>query len=78
MTTFKEGETLVLIKPDGIKRRLAGEIVHWIERRGLKVIALKMLHATCDQIDDYYPKNPETVRARRTHAHKRAEEDIMF
>ena len=36
--------TLVLIKPDAIQRGLAGEIIHRLEARGLKIVAIKMLH----------------------------------
>jgi len=36
--------SLVLIKPDAIQRGLAGTIISRLERRGLKIIALKMLH----------------------------------
>jgi nucleoside-diphosphate kinase len=35
--------TLVIIKPDAIQRRLAGEIIHRFERRGLRIIAMKMV-----------------------------------
>jgi nucleoside-diphosphate kinase len=35
--------TLVIIKPDGVKRGLVGEIVSRLENRGLQLIALKML-----------------------------------
>ena len=43
--------TVVLVKPDGVKRGLIGEIIGRIEKRGLKVIALKMLRASKEQID---------------------------
>lgn len=36
--------SLVLIKPDAIQRGLAGEIATRLERRGLKIVAMKMLH----------------------------------
>jgi nucleoside-diphosphate kinase len=36
--------SLVLIKPDAIQRGLAGEIISRLERKGLKIIAMKMLH----------------------------------
>ena len=36
--------SLVLIKPDAMQRRLAGEIISRLEKEGLKVVALKMLH----------------------------------
>jgi nucleoside-diphosphate kinase len=35
--------TLVIIKPDAIQRRLAGEIVQRFERRGLRIIGMKMI-----------------------------------
>ncbi|MBM4443758.1 MAG: nucleoside-diphosphate kinase [Chloroflexi bacterium] len=35
--------TLVLVKPDGVRRGLIGEIVSRIERKGLKIAALRML-----------------------------------
>ena len=34
--------TLLLIKPDGVERRLVGEIISRIERKGLTVAALEM------------------------------------
>ena len=36
--------SLVLIKPDAIQRGLAGEIISRLEKKGLKIIAMKMLH----------------------------------
>jgi nucleoside-diphosphate kinase len=35
--------SLILIKPDGIQRGLVGEILHRFERKGLKVIGIKMM-----------------------------------
>lgn len=36
-------KTLILVKPDGVQRCLAGEILTRLEKRGLKIVALKML-----------------------------------
>ena len=36
--------TLVLVKPDGVQRGLTGEIIARIERKGLRIAALKMVH----------------------------------
>jgi len=36
--------SLVLIKPDAMQRRLAGTIISRLEERGLKLVALRMLH----------------------------------
>jgi len=37
-------KSLVLIKPDAIQRGLAGEIISRLEKKGLKIVAVKMLH----------------------------------
>lgn len=47
-------KTLVLIKPDGVKRNLIGEIIKRFEERGLKVLGLEMLTATEDLLRDHY------------------------
>ncbi|MEK7560431.1 MAG: nucleoside-diphosphate kinase [Patescibacteria group bacterium] len=62
MSHPNEEKTLVLIKPDGVKRGLVGEIIRRIEQRGLKIIALKMILASREHIDEHYPKNPEWIR----------------
>ena len=35
--------TLVLIKPDGVQRGLMGEVISRLERRGLKLAAMKLM-----------------------------------
>jgi len=57
----KEEKTMVLIKPDGVKRGLIGEIISRFERRGLKIISLEMIWASKKQIDGHYPKEPKWV-----------------
>lgn len=51
----KQERTLVLVKPDGVKRGLVGETIKRLEQRGLKVIALKMILPTEKQAYDHYP-----------------------
>lgn len=53
--------TFVMIKPDGVMRGLIGDVVKRIEQRGLKIVAMKMVWTTPEQIDAFYPKNPEWV-----------------
>jgi nucleoside-diphosphate kinase len=36
--------TLILVKPDGVQRGLIGAIISRFERRGLKLVGLKLLH----------------------------------
>jgi len=46
-----------MVKPDGVKRGLIGEIIVRLERCGLKVVACQMVQPTEDQIDNHYPKD---------------------
>ena len=41
----KKEQTLILIKPDGLKRGLAGEVLKRFESRGLKIVGMKMMKA---------------------------------
>lgn len=61
MPSLKEEKTAVIIKPDGVKRGLVGEIIGRIEQRGLKIIALKMIWATKEEMDTHYPKDKEWI-----------------
>lgn len=38
--------TLVLLKPDAVKRGIAGELIHRFERTGLKIVGIKLTQAT--------------------------------
>ncbi len=46
--------TLVLVKPDGVQRGLVGEILGRLERKGLKVIGLRMLGVPRDMAERHY------------------------
>lgn len=46
--------TLIILKPDAINRALVGEVIHRFERKGLKIIALKMIHLTDKILEDHY------------------------
>lgn len=56
MTHPKEEQTLVLLKPDALQRNLLGEIIHRFERKGLKIIGLKMLHMDEVLMKEHYGK----------------------
>lgn len=51
--------TFVMIKPDGVMRGLIGDILHRIEKAGLKVVALRMMQADEDKIRRHYPMSDE-------------------
>lgn len=46
--------TLILIKPDGVRRRLIGEIIGRIERRNLRIAAMKMLTPSRELAEQHY------------------------
>ena len=57
----KEERTYVMIKPDGVKKGLIGEIIKRFEQRDLKIVALEMFQPTHDQIDNHYSKDSAWV-----------------
>jgi nucleoside-diphosphate kinase len=57
MQHIKEEKTFVLIKPDGVRKGLIGEVIKRFEQRDLKIVALEMFEPTLQMIDDHYPKD---------------------
>lgn len=55
-------KTLVLVKPDGVKRGLCGEIISRFERAGLKLVAMKLVWVDENHIDNHYPKDEAWTR----------------
>jgi len=51
--------TLSIIKPDGVKRGLIGEVVRMLEQNNLDIIAMKMLHMTKKQAEGFYAVHRE-------------------
>src|SRR4030042_1481540 len=51
--------TLSMIKPDGVKRGLIGEVISRFEKKGLKIKAMKMLHLTLEQARAFYAVHQE-------------------
>ncbi|MFG1449077.1 MAG: nucleoside-diphosphate kinase [Thermoplasmataceae archaeon] len=47
-------KTLVLLKPDAVKRRLSGEIFSRFEKKGLKIVGLKLMRLTKSQAEKHY------------------------
>ena len=46
--------TLSIIKPDGVKKGLIGEVVKRFEKAGLKVVAMKMIRMTKKAAEGFY------------------------
>lgn len=51
--------TFCMIKPDGVMRGLVGEIIHRLEKAGLKVVAMRMMRPTEQQVRAHYPVSDE-------------------
>ena len=50
-------QTLVLVKPDGVKRALTGEIIRRFEQRGLKIVGMKMVQIDPDFSKKHYAEH---------------------
>jgi nucleoside-diphosphate kinase len=49
--------TLVLVKPDGVARGLAGEVIRRVEAKGYRIAALDLRHATPDLLAEHYAEH---------------------
>ena len=46
--------TLVIVKPDGVQRGLVGEIVQRFEKRGFRIVGMKMVQVSRDLAEQHY------------------------
>jgi nucleoside-diphosphate kinase len=49
--------TLVLVKPDGVRRGLTGEVVRRIEAKGYRLVALELRDATPELLAEHYAEH---------------------
>lgn len=49
--------TLIIVKPDGVQRGLIGEIVGRLEKRGLKIVGMKLMQVTEDLAKTHYAEH---------------------
>ena len=52
-------QTLIVLKPDAVERNLIGEIISRFEKKGFKVVKLKMLKFTKDMAEEFYSAHKE-------------------
>ena len=57
MNSQKIERTLILVKPDGVARSLVGEVVSRVERKGYKVVGLKMMTPTQEILAKHYAEH---------------------
>lgn len=53
--------SLVLMKPDAVKRGIVGEILQRFERMGLKIVGMKMLHPEKSFVEKHYSTSDENL-----------------
>jgi len=51
--------TLSIVKPDGVKKNIVGEVISRFEKAGLKVVALKMTELSQEQAEGFYEVHKE-------------------
>ncbi|ADC64789.1 Nucleoside-diphosphate kinase [Ferroglobus placidus DSM 10642] len=51
--------TFVMVKPDGVKRGLIGEVIKRIEQKGLKIVAMKMMEVSKELAEKHYAEHKE-------------------
>lgn len=56
---IKFERTFCMVKPDGVMRGAIGDVIHRFEKVGLKIVALKMLTPTKEQVRKHYPMSDD-------------------
>ena len=56
-STSSSQRSLILVKPDGVRRGLVGEVIARVERKGYLVIALRMLTADKSMLEAHYAEH---------------------
>ena len=46
--------TFIMLKPDAVQRGLVGEIIKRFEQKGFKLVAMKMMHASVEHLEEHY------------------------
>jgi nucleoside-diphosphate kinase len=55
----EDSRTLILIKPDAFERGLTGEVLDRFQRKGLRITALRLVHADEDTANRHYAEHVE-------------------
>ena len=51
---MKKEQTLVIIKPDAVQRGLIGEIINRFEKKGIKIVAMKLVSVSRELAEKHY------------------------
>ena len=64
--------TLVIFKPDVVQRQITGELISRFERKGFKIVGMKMLTPTREQVGAHYEDDEEYLKGMGEKARKGA------
>jgi len=56
-TDMPRERTFLMVKPDGVQRANIGEIITRFERRGFKLVAIKMVRPSVEQLERHYAEH---------------------
>ncbi len=79
MDSRNKEKTLLIFKPDVVQRQIVGELISRFERKGFKIVAMKMLTPSKEQVGKHYTDDPKYLEETGNKAKKGAEmrgEDI--
>jgi nucleoside-diphosphate kinase len=51
--------TLIIVKPDAVRKRVAGQIIARFEAAGLRILGLRMVHLTAGEAEGFYAVHRE-------------------
>lgn len=57
MADRRTQRTFIMTKPDGVQRKLAGDIISRFETRGFKLVGLKLMHASPELLRQHYAEH---------------------
>jgi nucleoside-diphosphate kinase len=57
MTSTKVERTLILVKPDGVRRGLVGQVISRIESKGYQITDLKLMNPTRALLEEHYAEH---------------------
>ncbi|WP_119070733.1 nucleoside-diphosphate kinase [Rubrobacter indicoceani] len=52
-------QTLILVKPDGVKRRLSGEVIGRIERKGYDIAEMRLMRVSRELAEEHYGEHSD-------------------
>jgi len=69
-------QAVILVKPDGLQRGLVGEIIGRFEKKGLKIVGLKMMTLADEVLDQWYAHHKEKAFLKRMFNDRKEEKDL--